>query len=310
MPLLESLAIDFCINLVSFPNRGLPAPKLSSLWVWGCEKLKALPEQMHTLLPSLQSLRLSSCLKIQSFPEGGLPSKLRTLEIWNCKKLVGGRRGRGLQTLPSLTRFTLSGGDVVESFPEEGLLPSTLTSLHIERMPNLKALIKSGLQLLGSLKYMEIKQCPQLKSLPEGRLPTSLFVLRITDCPLMKPHCKKEEGEDWHKIAHVPVIIMDGEAFFDQVHLGFHVKLSCSRRYFLEELNLLPSLKFLQHWSKRCNSNGVYLSNLLCFQLHGFKLKRLITVGGMNRLVLFFVMLELVKHCELSIVRLLFDHPV
>ncbi|XP_058224292.1 putative disease resistance RPP13-like protein 1 [Rhododendron vialii] len=213
LTLLESLSIGDCNNMLSFPCGGLPAPNLSILLVDCCKKLEALPEQMHTLLPSLQSLVLHDCPKIESFPEGGLPSKLGALDIRNCTKLVGGRRDWGLQTLPSLTSFSLFGksGDVLESFPEEGLLPPTLTFLSFERLLNLKSLNKRGLQRLGSLDSMLIFDCPQLQSLPEEGLPTSLFELQIRDCPLLKPHCRREEGEDWHKIAHIPFIKIDGE---------------------------------------------------------------------------------------------------
>ncbi|KAI8562360.1 hypothetical protein RHMOL_Rhmol03G0030300 [Rhododendron molle] len=219
---LQWLAFISCKNMVSFPSGGLPAPNLVFLNVTSCHKLKALPEQMDTLLPSLQKLNVVFCPEIMSFPEGGLPSRLSSLQIAHCKKLVGGRGDWGLLRLPSLIQFTLAGEseDALDSFPEEGLLPSTLTNIGLFHMPNLKSLNKRGLQHLDSLKYMYIRNCPQLKSLSEERLPTSLSVLRIGDCPLLKPRCRREEGEDWPKVAHVPVIIMDGEAIFDQVDLG------------------------------------------------------------------------------------------
>ncbi|KAH7862559.1 hypothetical protein Vadar_006459 [Vaccinium darrowii] len=246
LTLLERLDIQYCSDMFFFPRGGFSAPNLSDLWLSGCKKLKALPEQMHTLLPSLRSLDLWGCPEIESFPEGGLPSNLIRLEISNCKKLVGCRRDWGLQTLPSLANFVLIGEseDVLESFPEEGLLPSTLTILRIADLPNLKSLNKRGLQHLGSLKTMKIENCPRLQSLPEEGLqflgslksmdirncqqlqslpkglPPNLFGLQIVDCPLLKASCRREEGTDWHKIAHVPLINIDGEAIFDQPYLG------------------------------------------------------------------------------------------
>ncbi|XP_058222879.1 putative disease resistance protein At3g14460 [Rhododendron vialii] len=161
---------------------------------------------MHTLLPSLHSLILYGCPEIESFSEGGLPSKLDYLSIGNCEKLVGGRRDWGLQALPSLTCFSLKGEseDVLESFPEEGLLPPTLTYLCFRHLVNLKSLNGRGLQPLVSLEEMYITDCPQLQSLSVERLPISLSKLEIWDCPLVVPRCRRAEGEDWHKIAHIP----------------------------------------------------------------------------------------------------------
>ncbi|KAG5552611.1 hypothetical protein RHGRI_010635 [Rhododendron griersonianum] len=182
-------------NMVFFPRGGLPAPNLSCLRVQGCKKLKALPEQMHTLLPSLAVLCFRGCSEIESFPKGGLPSKLSSLFINDCKKLVGSRRDWGLQRLPSLQCFSLLGESkgVLESFLEEGLLPTTVTMLFMFYMPNLKSLNSRGLQLLGSLKYMLIWNCSQLQSLQEEGLPTSLLELFIMYCPLLNPHCRRKE---------------------------------------------------------------------------------------------------------------------
>ncbi|XP_028100004.1 putative disease resistance protein At3g14460 isoform X1 [Camellia sinensis] len=224
---LESLLFGGFSNLISFPRGGLPGRNLTHFRILQCEKLKSLPEGMHTLFPSLQSLELDGCPEIESFPEGGLPSSLHSLEIQNCSKLTAGRREWDLQRLPSLRHFRLAGDywgqsfpeNRVESFPEEGLLPSTLMSLDIEHLPNLKSLNNRGLQLLGSLKYMKILNCPKLQSLVEEGLPTSLFMLEFFGCPMLKPHYLKGKGQDWHKIACVPVVHMDGEVIFEQLTL-------------------------------------------------------------------------------------------
>ncbi|XP_028118906.1 putative disease resistance protein At3g14460 [Camellia sinensis] len=148
---LESLFLNGFFNLISFPRGGLPRLNLTKFTIWQCWKLKSLPEGMHTLFPSLQSLELMDCSEIECFPESGLPSSLDSLEIENCSKLTARRREWDLQRLPSLRHFRLAGEHVrnwgqsfpedgVESFPEEGLLPSTLMSLRIEHLPNLKSL--------------------------------------------------------------------------------------------------------------------------------------------------------------------------
>ncbi|KAF5955217.1 hypothetical protein HYC85_008073 [Camellia sinensis] len=206
----------------SFSQQILIAPNLKTFYLCNCEKLKSLPDRMHCLT-SLQSLDIYNCPGIGSFPEGGLPCSLNRLGIGNCAKLVAHRREWGLQRLPSLTHFIISGEneeDVLESFPEEGLLPSTLITLWIEDLPNLKSLNNRGLQLLCSLQNMGIGRCPQLQSLPEEGLPTSLVVLEILECPLLKPRCLREEGQDWHKIARIPLLHTDSELSFDRLTLG------------------------------------------------------------------------------------------
>ncbi|XP_057499536.1 putative disease resistance RPP13-like protein 1 [Actinidia eriantha] len=278
---LEGVIIMDCRSMVSFPQGGLPAPNLRQFDLSSCLKLKVLPEQMQTLFPSLDKLDLSCCPEIESFPDGGLPSNLRTLKISHCEKLVDRRREWGLQRLPSLRDFELSGDeDVGDSFPEEGMLPSTLTTLSIRDLSNLKSLNKRGFQLLcsleslditncpqlqslpeegfpasleflwigecpqlrslpeegfpASLEFLWIEECPQLRSLPEERLPASLKTLRIKNCPqlqalpekglpsslseleikycpLLKPRCQRDRGDDWHKIAHIPFILIDRE---------------------------------------------------------------------------------------------------
>ncbi|CBI33201.3 unnamed protein product, partial [Vitis vinifera] len=87
---------------------GLPTPNLRLLLIRNCEKLKSLPQGMHTLLTSLQFLHISSCPEIDSFPEGGLPTNLSKLSIiGNCSKLVANQMEWGLQTLPFLRTLAI-----------------------------------------------------------------------------------------------------------------------------------------------------------------------------------------------------------
>ncbi|CAL5380052.1 unnamed protein product [Camellia sinensis] len=269
MTSLEKIHIDSCDNMVSFPQVGLPSPNLTKFWLWNCQKLKVLPEQMHTFFPSLQSLHVSNCPEIESFPEGGLPSNLRLLKISNCKKLVVGRRDWSLQRLAALKHFSLSGEyeeDVLNFFPEEGLLPSALTSLWIHGLSNLKLLNNGGLQLLHSLKELMMKDCPQLQSLPEKGLPisldelmifncpqlqffpemglpTSLSVLKIKSCPLLEPRLQRDRGDYWHKIAHIPFIEINDEVMAKMLKLSpmFHhcqdcLHAVCSENSFVNQI--------------------------------------------------------------------------
>ncbi|KAJ6683192.1 hypothetical protein OIU74_021283 [Salix koriyanagi] len=141
---LHSLKIWECPKLVSFPKGGLPASCLTELQLFDCADLKSLPEHMNSLLPSLEDLRLFLLPKLEVFPEGGLPSKLKSLYIEDCSKLIAARMQWSLQSLPSLSKFTVGVVEDVESFPEEMLLPSTLASLEILSLKTLKSLNYSG----------------------------------------------------------------------------------------------------------------------------------------------------------------------
>ncbi|CBI35144.3 unnamed protein product, partial [Vitis vinifera] len=183
-PMLETLRIENCDSLTSFPLAFFT--KLKTLHIWNCEnldcmKLKSLPQRMHTLLTSLDELWISECPEIVSFPEGGLPTNLSSLHISDCYKLMESRKEWGLQTLPSLRYLIISGGieEELESFSEEWLLPSTLFSLEIRSFPYLKSLDNLGLQNLTSLGRFEIGKCVKLKSFPKQGLPSSLSVLEI-----------------------------------------------------------------------------------------------------------------------------------
>ncbi|XP_070664144.1 putative disease resistance RPP13-like protein 1 [Malus domestica] len=212
LPSLQCLSIEGCKEFVGFPHGGgLQAPNLKMMQINECNKFRSLPEEMQISLPSLSSLYIWDSPELESFPEGGLPSKLRYLIIWCCKKLMANRMRWGLQTLTSLKFLDVSFSgceeeEIVESFPEEGLLPITLTSLGISHHPNLKTIDGKALRHIISLEELYIFYCPQLQSLPDEGLPTSLSFLHITGSDLLTQRCQRDTGEDWPKISHIPNI--------------------------------------------------------------------------------------------------------
>ncbi|KDP40522.1 hypothetical protein JCGZ_24521 [Jatropha curcas] len=212
-PKLKRLDLGRCRNLKSFSlPTGFSMLSLTELYLWNCFNLKRLPDHLHRILPSLVKLRIGECPKLESFPEGGLPSKLESLEISCCEKLIASRLQWKLQTLPSLTYLSIDRCNDLESFPEEMLLPSTLTCLKMKNLEKLKSLDHQGLQHLTSLREMTIWKCPQLQSMPKEGFPDSLSSLIIWDCPLLSQRCQQDGGEYWPKISHIPHLEIDCDA--------------------------------------------------------------------------------------------------
>ncbi|KAF3437382.1 hypothetical protein FNV43_RR20135 [Rhamnella rubrinervis] len=136
--------------------------------------------------------------------EGGVFPRLQSLVLEWCPKLNGGCLPDYLPSLVQLEiikceQLTTLGihqsQDMVDSFTEEGLLPTSSTTLDICHLTNLKTLL--------------IAHCPRLQCLPERGLPTSLSDLRIFACPLLKQRCHRDIGEDWSKIAHISRVLLD-----------------------------------------------------------------------------------------------------
>lgn len=74
-----------------------------------------------------------------------------------------------------------------------------------------KLMLEGMVESLKSLQTLEIVDCQQLVSLPDGmQCLTSLEELNIRICPELINRCLRENGEDWHKISHVRNIYLDG----------------------------------------------------------------------------------------------------
>ncbi|KAL3325168.1 hypothetical protein AABB24_038995 [Solanum stoloniferum] len=255
----ETLYIWNCENVEKL-SVACGGTKMTYLNIQSCNKLKGLPERMQELLPSLKKLDLYDCPEIESFPEGGLPFNLQLLEICNCEKLVNGRKEWHLQRLPCLTELIIEhdGSDEEIVGGENWELPSsiqtlmiinlkTLSSQHLKRLislqnlsiegnvPQIQSMLEQGqfshltsLQILqimnfpnlqslpesalpSSLSQLTIIHCPKLQSLPLKGMPSSLSKLYIYNCPLFKPLLEFDKGEYWPNIAQFPTIMIDEE---------------------------------------------------------------------------------------------------
>jgi len=205
---LNQIDIKECPTLVAFPDRELLPDNLTKLSIYDCEKIQALPNCLHNIT-SLQQLKIEYCPGIVSFPEEGFPTNLTSLEISDCN-ITEALLEWGLHRLTSLKELKINGGcPHLVSFPGK-MLPSSLTSLTVKSFPNMKCLSSEGFRILFSLEELRIKECKNLTSFPEDGLPPSLQQLDIANCPLLKERCKKYQGQEWFKIAHIPCVEIDG----------------------------------------------------------------------------------------------------
>ena len=94
-----------------------------------------------------------------------------------------------MQRLNSLTILKISHGRLeIHSFPRECLLPSTITTLEIMHLSNLKSLDSRGLQQLTSLSELSISDYPKFQSFRERGFQhlTTLTELFISSCHELK----------------------------------------------------------------------------------------------------------------------------
>ncbi|KAL6327218.1 hypothetical protein AAG906_015257 [Vitis piasezkii] len=176
----------------------------------GCEDIELFPKEC--LLPSsLTSLQIVELSNLKSLDSRGLQqlTSLLQLKIRNCPELQFST-GSVLQHLISLKQLEIAGCSRLQSLTNVGLQHLTsLEMLQIHHCPMLQSLTKVGLQHLTSLKTLQIINCRKLKYLTKERLPDSLSILDIYECPLLEKRCQFEKGEEWRYIAHIPNIVIN-----------------------------------------------------------------------------------------------------
>ncbi|KAJ6960569.1 disease resistance protein RGA1 [Populus alba x Populus x berolinensis] len=216
---LTSLRIeDFC-DLTHLPDGMVKNHAvLERLEIVRLRNLKSLSNQLDNLLPEgLQNLNSLEALHINS--RGGLKSllinglcgfhSLRRLHVLGCDKLAC--LSKGVQYLTALEHLYIYGCPHLNSLPERIQHLTSLRSLTICDCKGISSL-QNQIGHLMSLSQLHISDCPGLMSLPDGvkRL-NMLKQSEIEECPNLERRCKKETGDDWLKIAHIPEIVINSE---------------------------------------------------------------------------------------------------
>ncbi|BFG31057.1 hypothetical protein CerSpe_173310 [Prunus speciosa] len=154
-------------------------------------------------LTNLRTLVISKCQNLESLPSCNM-TKMETLDISDCPKLDLMGSGEGIRGL----RFFGIENSSLKALPH--WLQESGNTLQGLRLENTFLQLPDRFQNFTMLRKLKIIDCPDLVTFPEGmHCLTALRELDISSDPLAE-RCRREEGEDWYKIAHVPKIILYG----------------------------------------------------------------------------------------------------
>ncbi|KAK4564940.1 hypothetical protein RGQ29_006832 [Quercus rubra] len=203
--MLKMLCIFIMPNLKSLTNQLDNLSALIEFRLYNCDKIESLPEGLHNL-HSLRTLDIRKCNNLLSLPMNGLQglSSLRSLYIQSCNKFCS--LSEGIQYLIALEDLSIYGCPKLISLPQGIQHLTALRFLEIFHCEGFSSLSKQ-IGCLTSLSVLRIWFCPNLMSIPdELQNLTALKTLRIEGCPHLEKRCRKDSGEDWHKISHIPYV--------------------------------------------------------------------------------------------------------
>ncbi|GAY63339.1 hypothetical protein CUMW_224740, partial [Citrus unshiu] len=231
---IEFLELENCNNCVSLPSLGLLS-SLKHLAVKGMKKLKSIESEVYgegfsMPFPSLKILRFENLpewwhwdtdikgnVHVDIFP------RLQELSVVKCPKLSG----KLPELLPSLEILVVSKCEKLvvslSSYPRLYRLEVDECKELVCRTPIDSKLIKfmtisnSSLDMIGCKGMLYDSQAGS--SLPKPMTTTNVLEFG----KLLEPGfqiletlvCKRDQGKEWPKIAHIPWVVMDGKFIYD-----------------------------------------------------------------------------------------------
>ncbi|KDO37407.1 hypothetical protein CISIN_1g011015mg [Citrus sinensis] len=176
-----------------------PPPNLKKLEIYDYRgRRNVVPINWIMSLTNLRDLSLSKWRNCEHLPPlGKLPSlEYLVIELMNSVKRVGNE---------FLGVESDTDGSSVIAFPKLKLLDFYIMK-ELEEW-DFGTAIKGEIIIMPRLSSLSIDGCPKLKALPDHLLQkTTLQKLWIWGCPILEERCRKETGEDWPLIRHIPKI--------------------------------------------------------------------------------------------------------
>ncbi|KAK8588765.1 hypothetical protein V6N12_023180 [Hibiscus sabdariffa] len=241
-PSLTSLQLFYCPNLKSWWRKRtiddhnnhdsgteirvptMSFPCLSSLHIQGCPLTSmplypSLDYQLILFDTSWRPLKQTTQMNIAPSTSSLPLSKLKSLEVANIEELdpdildectQNKSLSRCLQQLTGLQSLIISDCEELDLEAMQWEPLKNLSHLEIHNIPHLVSLPLS-FQHLTNLKELHLNNLPNLASVPdEMSCLTTLQVLKMDQMPQLEERCGKYIGADWHKIAHISEIEVNG----------------------------------------------------------------------------------------------------
>nr|KYP45704.1 Putative disease resistance RPP13-like protein 1 [Cajanus cajan] len=182
---ITDLRLYDCKNCCMLPSLG-QLPSLKSLWISRLNSLKTIDAGFYKngnscsvkSFPFLEFLEINDmpCWEVWSSFESDAFSSLRRLYIRHCPKL----RGDLPNYLPALESLWISNCEqLVSTLPMAPILQDLEIFEHCNKLKSLPTQMSA---LLPKLGYIEISNCPEIESFPEGGMPPNLSTIWISNC--------------------------------------------------------------------------------------------------------------------------------